>query len=353
MITRHHFVSGGKLTLATIVMLAAATVPACIDPLVLDVVERPDLILPAGTVLPLLADDPVMRAAIDQGDGVDGGRIELLSAFAHGARIWHWDLGPASVTPIPLYILVEKNEQGYIATPQGNFAPLVTHPTLIDAVPGDPGYTPWWIVVLWPVTELYAGQVIGSFEAMDEARRQGLVGDPITLPLAANCPVVLPETLLEMAPGDPSVVVPPYPTYYRGRQTNYFNFAPVFMQGATVPVTPVYVLRRQGSEPLSEPWRGVDMTRDGDLRDSNDLFATAPGDLTYSGMVELIDAVVDADGLIDQRSDGKSELMDAAQLFPTDDDVADDSSVSGPLVALYPRATVVNRPIWTPPLAPP
>lgn len=322
----------------------ALALPACLDPLVSDVVERPHLILAAGTELPELTDDPIARAALDRADGLDDDYIELRSAFARGERIWYWDLGPASPSPIPLYMLVVADPQGFFETPAGRFSPLPGHPPIFDAIPGDPGYSPWWTVVLWPVTEAYADQVLGSFAAMDEAFRQGLVSASVTLPMAINCPVVLPEARLENVPGDASSLTEPNPAYYQGSEVYYFSFDAIPVTGPSVPVPPLYMLRREGGEPLSEPWRGVDFTKDGDQVDSNDLFAEVPGDAGYSGMVELFDAVVTDGEFIDESgSDDSSELDDAAQLF------SDGEPDPERTVALHSQGIVANRPLRTPP----
>lgn len=319
---------------------------ACLDPLVSDQVERPDLILPPGTEPPLLADDPLARDALDALDGVSGTLIPLRTGFAHGARVLYWDFGPASPAPIPLYLLVQETPEGPFETPSGRFAPVPGHPPLFDAIPGDPGYSPWWTMVLVPVTDRYDGEVLASFSAIDEAYRVGLVGLPIILPTAINCPVVLPEARLETLPGDADSLREPNRAYYKGKTVHYFSFTAMAVDGLRVPAPSAYLLRREGGEPLSEIDRGVDMTRDGDLTDTNDLFAAAPGDDDYSDMVTLVDAVVsDGDYIDTSKSDARSDLMDADQLY------AGNHPDPDRVIALRPRGVIVNRPIQPTPEA--
>jgi len=318
----------------------------CLDPLVSDQVERPDLILPSGSEPPLLTDDPIARETLDALDGVDSDLIALRTGFAHGGRVLYWDFGPASPAPIPLYLLVEASAEGPFATPAGRYTPVPGHPPLFDAIPGDPGYSPWWTMVLVPVTDRYDGEVLASFAAVDEAYRLGLVGLPITLPTAINCPVVLPEARLETIPGDADSARAPNRAFYKGKTVHYFSFAAIDVEGLRVPVPSAYLLRREGGEPLSEIERGVDMTRDGDVSDTNDLFAAAPGDDDYSDMVALVDVVVvDGDYIDTRETDAKSDLMDADQLF--------EGSRPDPdrVIALRPQGVIVNRPIQPPPEA--
>jgi hypothetical protein len=315
----------------------------CLDPLVSDQVTRPDLILAAGSEPPLLADNRSARTALDGLDGVSGDLIPLRTGFAHGERILYWDFGPASPAPIPLYLLVEEAAAGPFETASGRFAPVPGHPPIFDAIPGDPGYSPWWTMVLVPVTERYQGEVLASFAAVDEAYRVGLVGLPMRLTTAINCPVVLPEARLETIPGDEESLLEPNRAYYKGTTVHYFSFATLSVEGLRVPVPEAYLLRREGGEPLSELERGVDMTRDGDLADTNDLFAAAPGDDDYSDMFALVDVVVtDGDYIDTHQNDSASDLTDAAQLF------SEEAPDPDRVIALRPQGTIVNRPIQPP-----
>lgn len=321
-------------------VVTALSLPACLDPLTSDEVSRPELILPPESAVASLTDDPAARASLDRNDGVDGDYIPLQSAFAHGERVWYWDFGPASSTPIPLYLLVQASDEGAMETERGRFNPVPGHYPIFDAVPGDPGYSPWWQIVLWPVTEAYGGEVIASFDAMDEAFRQGLVETPLTLPAAINCPVVLDEARLELEPGVASSAKSPGTAYYKGKRVYYFSFTTAPVVDARVSTPPMYTLRREGGELLSEQVRGVDMTADGDLLDSNDLFSAAPGDADYSDMVTLVEVVVQDGKFIDRTgSDTESELDDAADLFR---DGAPDPERT---IALHPQGRLLNRPI--------
>lgn len=323
-----------------ILLGAVSVMLGCVDPLVSDAVNRSSLILPAtAEVQDLLVHDPSRRLTLEANDGLpdDRAEIPLYSAFANGKPIRYWDFGPVSQTPIPLYLLVEPSDDPVFETPGGGFSP-VGQPPIFDAIPGDAGYSPYWSVVLVPVNAHYAGEILASFAAIDEAQRIGLVGMPIPIPYARNCPVVLPEARLELADGGVRV---PTIAYYKGFVIHYFdlNGASFDLAGGQIAVASVYTLRRSGGEPISEQVRGVDFTRDGDLLDTNDIFLVGRDSADYTGLVTAVDTIVAPD-LATLDDAASSALTAASDLFlPTG---APDPDV---VVALYPSSTVLNRPI--------
>src|SRR5690606_34238616 len=133
---------------------------------------------------------------------------------------------------------------------------------------------------------------------------------------------------------------------YDGYLINYFSFGRASIDRFDEDPPLVFLLRREGGEPLSEPARGVDMTGDGDLRDTNDVFSAAPGSSDYTGLVRLVDVVVPADyASIDTSQDeAVADVMHAASLFRFGAVGGDyDSRV---VVAAYPREdAVMNWPL--------
>jgi hypothetical protein len=58
-------------------------------------------------------------------------------------------------------------------------------------------------------------------------------------------------------------------------RAHYYDFGPIpLMNKVRVPEAVRYILHRTGEDPLSEPSRGVDMTGDGDMLDTNDVYTT-------------------------------------------------------------------------------
>ncbi len=329
-----------KSALVLFAGLLAVLASACLDPLVSDAPLRPGLLLTSDAVVPSATDDPSVRARVAAFDGVEGDIIPLRSGFGGGGPVRYWDFGEASPEAIPLYLVVREVATGGIFETESGQYSLIGHPPIFDAIPGDPAYTPWWSVFLLPVAARWDDQLLPSFEAVDEAIRQGLVDVPIALPVAANCPVVLPEARLEAPDG---TLTPPSRAFYKGTWVHYFDLGVAPLLEGRVPVADAWTLRREGGEPLSEPHRGVDMTGDGDLHDTNDIFSALPGDEAYSGLVAVTEAVVAADiESIDTRgTDLEAALMGVSDLFGGEDA----APTPGVVRALYPAGTILNRPI--------
>lgn len=290
------------------VALAATLLTACLGPQVSDELGFDGLVLPAGSTVPSIEDDPALAAQIAANDGV-GVTIPLLTGFVAGQPTRYWDLGPAPDFAAPIFILTHD---------VGGTALELPHPPIIDAIPGDEGYSPYWNTFRVAVSAAYAGEVIPSVAALDEARASGLVGAPRLKPMNVNCPVIPASVTVEDG-GDPQLAPRRATFYYRGRVGTYLDFGatPLAADNVTVPTTDLFVLRREGGEPLSEPARGVDMTGDGDTRDSNNVFARPRSDAAWSPLCrEIPVTVVSTTKSIDSSNDEDiADLRSAAQLF--------------------------------------
>jgi hypothetical protein len=292
--------------------LAAASTAACLDPQVSDQPPGGLGILPAGSELRSIHDDPLLDARIDEQDGV-GRLVALQTGFAGGAQVHSWDFGPTVDFAAPIFALRRRNAGG-------GLDPIAGHSNIFDVIPGDPGYSPYWSVWFVEVTDAYGGEVIPSVAALQEAERIGLVNAPELQDVAVNCPVVHRDVRLDQGDGvDPA---PPNSSgYYRGAVVAYYDFGPMpLFDGVHVPAADRYRLRREGGEPLHELERAVDMTGDGDVRDSNDLFAVPPGDPDATPLCRSVSVIVPAAyGSIDTYgSDAMADATSAADLFDPD-----------------------------------
>jgi hypothetical protein len=210
---------------------------ACLDPLV-DDSERVGLaLLPRDAVVPEIAEAPLLAAQIAANDGLDeaelaqsGNIIPRRIGFAGGQLIRYWDFGPVRPVGATVYAFIES-DLSFVAD----------HPFLFDSIPGDPGYSPFWVVHAVLVRRerddggpVYDDQKITSLRALDDAIELGIVAPPepllideagkfITDPekkasgtkLWVNCPIVPPGTLLDVGGGKTSATTQMFARGYR------------------------------------------------------------------------------------------------------------------------------------------
>jgi hypothetical protein len=275
---------------------ALVALAGCLGPQVPDD-PAPTHVLPAGSVVPWADDDPEVHERLDDDDGVDG-IVTRVSAFEGGAPTAYYDFGAAPDFAAPLFLLVREPEEG-------TYVPI-GQPPVVEAVPGDAGYSPFWVVFYAVVTDRYEDQVLPSIEALQEAEALDLVEAPEPQDHGIDCPVVADGVTLESGESPDGVL------YAHGLAYHYFQFSEVPIDGGVhVPDAPRYVLRREGQEPLSEIVRHVDMDGDGDVEDTNDVLeGSSPLCRTVQVAVPAGTGSIDTSG-----SEAVADVMDAAQLF--------------------------------------
>lgn len=315
--------------------LLALLVPslgACLDPQVGDELGPRGFVLPAGTEVPSAHDDPYINQRIADNDGVDG-VVPRLSAFANGAPTHYWDFGKSPSFAAPLFALVERNAEGELE--------LLPHKTIVDAIPGDPGYSPYWSVLHLEVTDLYNGELITSFAAVEEAQERGLLLAPTLPTFAVNCPAVATGVTLDVGLGPDESLPPPSEFFWQGKTVRYYDLGTMPITDGTIALeSAVLVVSREGKEPLSEPLRRVDMTNDGDAFDTNNVFEMARDDENYSPLTRQIDIVLPDDGfpLLDTTADQTESGL------KTFSDIFDPEPLPGRLVAFDRTEELRNLP---------
>ncbi|HEY5925616.1 MAG TPA: hypothetical protein VIV11_28215 [Kofleriaceae bacterium] len=162
-----------------------------------------NFVLPSGTTVPSVADNAELLSQIKIFDGLSdsalmmsGGVVTRATGKAGGVSVMYWSFGAAPVVDgfvvsAPVYVLA--NDDG-----AGNLTPRTDHPWLLDSIPGDARYSAMRRIVYVPVTTEYAGEVLPSIEALDEALTLGLVAEPKPAGTWHNMPVVPPGTRLEL-----------------------------------------------------------------------------------------------------------------------------------------------------------
>lgn len=202
--------------------------------------------------------------------------VAYLQGYAQGQRIWYWDVPGDTPTFIaPMYRLIDAND-------------VLVGPPIIDAIPTDPGYTPWWRMFLVRTTDAYNGERIWSRAAIDAAVELGLVGPPEPTTTVLDCPVVHRDTRVSVGADQ---VVAPTPVWYRNQRVHWLRFSsslelPVETNGERVrqmPRFPIYIFQRINEAlPLYEAKTGVDLNGDARLNASNNVFSGLPGDDRFS-----------------------------------------------------------------------
>jgi len=210
--------------------------------------------------------------------------LAYLRGYADGEAVRYWNIDGANARFIaPLYQV--QDERG---EPVGR--------PIIDAVPGDSGYSPWWRVHIVRTTDAYAGEVPQSREAIDAAVKAGLLLEPQATSKIVNCPMVWLSQFTQ-SPGSPTIEATT--VWYRGYQAHWLVFPGEFLvepTRRTMPIFPVYLLQRiDEGAPLYEFATGVDIDGDAVLDNSNNIFASGLGGARYSPLWEAHIVRVSAD----------------------------------------------------------
>lgn len=240
--------------------LAVAMVTAgCLDPLVKDAPGASAHLLPAGTPVPNAVDSPPLKAQISLNDGLDdaaftmsGGVVPRGTGMSAGAAVRYWSFGPATLAPSPIYEFFERTEAGLSR---------IAHPPLLDALPGDHGYSPIHGINQVVVTGAYAGELITTIDALADAIDLGLVEEPVPIKMFVDSPVVLSSTKLDVGGTNPEAV--PEMMFARGFIVTAFRLGGelgIQPTGTTVlPTRQVSFLREPGKiyDPTSPIFQAV------------------------------------------------------------------------------------------------
>jgi hypothetical protein len=243
----------------------------CLDPQVGDAIDpsrvfgNPNL-LPGQ--LPHVEDNPELASRVMQFPT----QVPYIKGFASDRALWYWRVPPPNDDFIvPLYVILDRD-----GVP-------IDRP-IIDVLPGDAGYSPWWRVVMLTVTEAYAGERIYSREAVDLAVRLGLLEDPVVTDTVVTCPVVRSDVRVQVHPDGTSVV----PTYaiYRNQRVSWVEFKSNISVPSTnrrMPLRPFFTFQRiDQAFRLSELDSGFDLDGDGQLNASNNIFEFDIGETGYT-----------------------------------------------------------------------
>jgi hypothetical protein len=183
-------------------LLALAAAGCRLDPLVKDKPGASAHLLPASAVVPSAASNPELANQIALNDGVNdkalmtnGGVIPRGTGVSNGKTVRYWSFGAGNRAPSPIYKFYARLETGELQA--------ISHPPLVDALPGDAAYSALHTINQVVVTEAYAGQLITTSAALADAIELGLAEPPVPTGTFVTSPVVLPTTSLDTGAAAP------------------------------------------------------------------------------------------------------------------------------------------------------
>lgn len=304
----------------------------------------PSAYQPAGTVVPVLATaNPDLAAMVEEADQVDG-TLPILNGFVDGEPVSYWTIGLSPAAPQRVRVLCREVDGECI---------LEDHPIVLETLPGEAGYSAFAQVTEVHVTEDYDGEVMASFEAIDDAVSDGLA----TLEernAYINCPIVDPEIRLEMRDGSEAA---PMAVYVRDMQaacmlfdrgTGSLGLGERGTEMGEVLIRNVYVLTREGEEmPLMEAARMEDITGDGDAVDSNNIFGAALGDVDYTPLWRMVAVTVPSEyASVDTNMDQTmADYTYDSDMFEVDPLTYEITPIDGQIVSYEETDMLINCPL--------
>lgn len=185
----------------------------------------------------------------------------------HGEVVMYYNFDVQPTAPAPIYVLFRE----------GDTMPVAGQLNIVDAVPGDAGYSDFWRVNKVTVPADYTANSIGSLKAIQDA------GYPIEQTRTlVNCPIV-PDgsTATHRLSGNDTGL---HMGWYRNKVVSYFTFSEAPLTATDdgmVPVSPIYVaFNVNPGMPKGGPASGFKMAM-GTMQTHN-VVATLPGDMEYS-----------------------------------------------------------------------
>lgn len=218
----------------------------------------------AGTLMVRTADNglPAAGAPID----FDSGPMITRGLGPGGEPVQYYNFDVQPPEPADIYVLF----------PEGGEAPIEGQLNIIDAIPGDDGYSDFWRVTRVDVPADYVANTAASLDELEAA------GYPMTqLDMIVNCPVVPPGSTATKRVGGGSPAL--HRGWYREQVVTYFTFEEAALDGAdgAVPQSPIYVTfninpDQEGGGPPSG------FVVEDAAGQTHNVLGTLPGDLGYS-----------------------------------------------------------------------
>ena len=167
-----------------------------------------------------------------------------------GAHVHYYNFDVQPDRPARLYRFVRADR-----------APIAGQPDVVDAIPGDPGYSDFWRIIYVRVPDAFvpgsitSAQQIGNLPVEEDAR-------------AIDCPIVPAGTTARE--GSPERIE----LAYRGARVECLRFGdPLLLSDGDVPTSPIYVTFAREKLFRTEP---------GAAAQTHNVVLSVPGDVDYS-----------------------------------------------------------------------
>lgn len=208
---------------------------------------------------------PAADAAID----FDMGPFITKGLGPAGQMVEYYNFDVQPVNPIPIWVLFYEGES----------TPVPNQLNIIDAIPGDAGYSDFWKVIKVTVPTSYEAN---SASSRADITSRGFATESTNT--IVNCPVVpMGSSASKRMNGAASDLVR---GWYKDKVVFYFDFSEKMLQatsGGQVPLSPIYVtfnVNPDPNDPMSGPPSGF-VTESG-TEQTHNVVATIPSDAGYS-----------------------------------------------------------------------
>ncbi|MFC2151084.1 hypothetical protein ACFLSE_01040 [Bacteroidota bacterium] len=206
------------------------------------------------------ANDPIN---FDQGDFI----TQSFGPDGQVVKYYNFDVQP--LTPAPLYVLFNE----------GSTEPVEGQLNIIDVIPGDIGYSDFWVIYKVTVPSSYVANTVTSFQ--DIISEGYSIQTTTTL---VNCPLAPQGSIASLRLGLESNGLDR--GWYKDEIVYYFTFMEKELEAnpaGLVPISPIYVtfnINPDDMNPNSGPPSGF-VTETGSVQTHN-VIATIPTDNDYS-----------------------------------------------------------------------
>lgn len=195
----------------------------------------------------------------------------LVAGFSQGStgqttgRIaWYWLIGGTGRAVNPVYFF--QYQSGGAVSGQ---LPI------IDAKPGDTGYTHFWEIWNVTVPNSYQPNTIKSLSTLNRAQQAGLV-TILDAKRVLNGPLVTRNVRITVVNGEPLFLT----AWYRDKTTEMAVFETNLPSGSQTSI-PIWLVQKDSRCPLLEAVCNSDLNHDSDIKDSNDLIGPVAGQSGY------------------------------------------------------------------------